>query len=852
MTEQDFFNLNIEEEEINYGKNQLPRDLPLHNAYQLEKKYNTVSIKEFLEFYGIEYNPIRVELVDGVKKYFTTGKKTHYRFKLSPPWVCIDIDTYLQNYNFMPFLENLPFTISTRKKRHFFCQLPDDFDLFDLIGKKSGVDIIKINLTDAEKEYNRKKGGKMTKEELGSGDILTEMWETLDAQVYLPSYSSKTSKTYKLQGEDDFQISQQEIINQLIPNLLISETHLKEKLKEVDDKTSNNPEEKRDCYEKCIDILKSSWSESFDTWMKICFCLPNDEKYRILFHEFSKASPEKYNEDAVNTYWDNCKERCDYGLQVLIKYCKIENPDLAKEMVEQFKRNKRCAEEILINNFNHKTCADYFYKENKSSFMYKKYWFELNQHNIWKEADDTPNILIEELYRYITKKLTEFNIYVAGNDFQPKKKGEKLEGKDLEQERNRLFKIVSNCKNSIGSLPFRLSVLKDLQTLYYKDDLLKLLNSKRHLFAFNNGVYDLETSSFRKIEPSDFISLTCGYDIPAKNLEKMKEAKGYFAEMFESEEDLLSALRCMACCLFGKNIYNKIFEFVGTGGNGKGCFFDCMRKIFGNYWGDIPMEYWFDTTKRDASRADIIAFNALYKRVLYSTETEVPNPEDKNNPKPSMAKFNSWSGGDVITCRDNFGKSKEVLQYEAYGCIIQNLNFLLEFPMKSKDTNALQRRVVIANFPYEFVDHPKNPQQKQANPFLKQKLQDDLEIRYAVLHLLLDIYETDIKGQKTLKLCNSTLDATSKFLTEEVDSIQEFMTSTYEKTDNKEDKINKFEVYTQFKESDNYNGKIKATEFYNTIKKLGFDVRGSNGVNYVFGVKLFSPKEETKHTGCPL
>jgi phage/plasmid-associated DNA primase len=371
------------------------------------------------------------------------------------------------------------------------------------------------------------------------------------------------------------------------------------------------------------------------------------------------------------------------------------------------------------------------------------------------------------------------------------------------------------------------------------------MNNNRNLWAFNNCLVDLTTGIKRSIEPSDYISITCGYDYPELDVEEKTNALKYLKTMFRDEEELLFCLRCMASCLRGENYFNKLFTFIGGGGNGKGCFFDAFQQVFGKYWGVMPMEYWNSETSRDATRADVNAVSSLYKRVLYSVESDAPDDGEKQESKLCVSKIKKWTGGDIIKCRDNYSKSKEQIEFKAYGTILFNTNYPPAIPIKEKNSDAIKRRLIIHEFPFTFVDDIQSRQIEEGktfkvgNPEIKKQLQSD-KIKNALIHILLEIYNKDINGKSELELPESTKNSTKSFIGNEDKIVNDFMTETFERTSDDKDVVKREAIFMFFKDSDYYVKSITAMMFYNILERIKYNKSARNII------KIKYKKEEAK------
>lgn len=781
-----------------------PNDDPLMSA----------SFEDFLRWSQMEVKDIPLKRwVDenGVhhKKYDNSIPPNTYEVYLPNDWYCIDIDVFTR---YAPdFVSRLPFTISSTGKRHYYCRINSDVN--KLLGTNKPVDVLNFEITAEEIEYNKKYNSKFGDRKHGYGDILKKMWEAKDAILYFP------------RGMDNFQnIYFKMAFSRLLPYIDIPQTTLKEEANKFDDKSSNaEDEDKSSCYAKLLKILGRDWYEPYDNWSKVMWCLPQTEECRVEFLKWSERCPSKYDENSINSKWESCRNRNEYGFQTLLKYCRIENPEDTEKLTSEFKRNKQSSEHKLIYEFNATNIAKYFKQSNPFGYKFYRVWYELNPQGVWVEADgETPYQLRREMYDYVIKKLTEFSVATAQDT-------------SLDEDvRKEILSKTCDAKKKLGDTTLKDKVIKELKGEYLDRELLKKLNANRLLWAFNNCVVDLSSGVKRKIQPSDYISITCGYDYPETTEDDKKKAMAHLQTMFKTPDELLFCLRCMASCLRGENLYDKWFIFKGKGGNGKGCFFDAMMKVFGNYWGVMPVEYFYTTTRKDPTRADLVAIHALFKRVLYSSEAQETDEDDKNAPKLNVAEIKKWSGKEQIKCRDNFAKSKEVIEYVPYGTLIWNTNGVPSIPVEQKQgSDALHRRLTIHEFPFTFVatqeqinDNNKETH-KLGDPHVKINLQSD-NMRNAIINILLETYDKEIRGKSAITILEETANTTKQFLSQEDDFVSDFMASNYEADET--NNIKRDFVYLSYKDSNQYQEcKLKATAFYGIAEKLGYKIVHDSG-----------------------
>ena len=84
----------------------------------------------------------------------------------------------------------------------------------------------------------------------------------------------------------------------------------------------------------------------------------------------------------------------------------------------------------------------------------------------------------------------------------------------------------------LGENSFKSGVIKELANIFLQDDpyFLDNLDNNSNLICFNNGVYDLERGTFRNGVPTDYVTLSTGYDY-LTNIDKsdptLKEIRKY-------------------------------------------------------------------------------------------------------------------------------------------------------------------------------------------------------------------------------------------------------------------------------------------------------------------------------------
>jgi len=532
----------------------------------------------------------------------------------------------------------------------------------------------------------------------------------------------------------------------------------------------------------------------------------------------------------------------------------------------------------LANEFSHYNLAKIFSKYYPTSYLYnEKVWFEKNKFNIWEKRDDEPLSIRQNIHDFFALKISQkmSKDKIAQKKKEAKEKAEakeeaeeangeaeepngkaggakaetKKEGKGEAKAGKKKADPLQKLLEKLGLSTFKDGIIKELRGFYYKPDLFEKLDQNIHIFPFRNGkCIDLTTAELevRPIREDDYVSLTCGYDYPETCDEQVKsKIKETFGKMFRETTDLDYALSTIASCLRGCNFFEKFFNFVGTGRNGKSLFFDACERVFGNFWGIVPIEWFYTYSSKDSSKGSAEMDRIVLSRVYYATEGETGNGE-----RLAVDKVKRMTGGDKISYRAVYGRKQN--SFTPKGTLFFNTNKILEVKTKVKKEVAFTERFICHKFPYTFKADVKTDDEftKKADPTLKDAFKRDNRYRDALLHILIDYYKNHIFGKTSLTPPKSVLDATKDFINDEQNMLQEFL-SDHKYTPGTEGKGESVDLYLQFLEHAGKTEKEITRRFYEEMmEELKFPF--TNHSNYKhFIVQTTNPttkKEEEPQT----
>lgn len=537
---------------------------------------------------------------------------------------------------------------------------------------------------------------------------------------------------------------------------------------------------------KYIDILDHDRYTDRNKWLNVGYILHSiSAEYYDLWHYFS-SKWENYNEREADVAWQSFASGENmYTIHTLIHLAKVDNPeeykDIACEIPDHDIRYLRPFDNIiskLINRLygNNFVCSDcernewYFYngirwvKENKSYHLRK-----LMINDVFNRVENYRKQLVKE-------------------------------GASEE-----LVKNYHNILRLLGSG----HKLTCLELEFYNSNFHKIIDHNKNLIGFENGVYDLEAMEFRKGDPSDYVSMSTGYDFQQydENDPIYQDIVSLVWKILPEENTRLFTLKSLASCLDGHNRDENFYIWAGkasTGANGKTTLTDLLLKALGDYGTISPVS--IVTGKREsAASANSALASIRNKRCVILQE-----PAADDTLQADVIK--SLTGGDMISTRELHSSQ---ISFKPNAKIFMCCNRL---PAISGVDGGTARRLKITEFLARFVDKP-NPDSINLG-FYEFKIDRELKNRMESLkapfmQLLLKYYK--IYKEESLKPPQQVLKVTEKY---ELDNnmIKQFIEENIVRTGTKSDFITKDELKTIYK--NDYQLKSSFGKLNNFINQL--------------------------------
>jgi P4 family phage/plasmid primase-like protien len=329
----------------------------------------------------------------------------------------------------------------------------------------------------------------------------------------------------------------------------------------------------------------------------------------------------------------------------------------------------------------------------------------------------------------IDKEFLKLRHYVINLSNHFKKIKQCYENKPVSEENNTIVKNIKSLIIKLGKPGFADDIMKTSKVFYDDENFVNLLNSKKHLIPFNNGVFDLLTRVFRETVKDDYINLTFGFDYSPKV--QNSEVQDFINKILPVEQVRDYVLKKMAECLNGDIPNTNFLMFIGDGANGKSQILNLMKLTMGQLAEKV--EVTLLTRKRNnANEANTEKIKLMYKRFAYLSE-----PEDGEKINISLLK--ELTGSEEIVARGLYESSQTF--------IMETKLFLAcnELPEIKGEDSALWRRIKVVNFPSRFVDDPTDENEYKIDRSLPSRMREDITWCQTFVNILIDYYYKDIK-----------------------------------------------------------------------------------------------------------
>jgi phage/plasmid-associated DNA primase len=489
--------------------------------------------------------------------------------------------------------------------------------------------------------------------------------------------------------------------------------------------------------------------KTYKDWLDIGMILFNEGFELALWDEYSRSIG-GYASTGCSDKWRGFKTG-DKPLRIgsLYKMLKEDNRDVFNEI---------CADRISFYNrlamgHTHQVIAETFYVLNPNKYIYSPElgWYDLTPNNTYYNTDKEPLVWKLAVFNSLSPLIDEAKDY-----FRQKTQDETDENK--KKAFSNIIKSLYKTQTNIGSAGFMASVLAWLKEYYCDTQIVEKMDKNRNLLAFHDKVFDFTTCDYRPIEPTDYISITTGYEAPPLNTPIHPILQKFLNSLFENEGKLEYLLKVLAYSLWGENKFQEFYMLQGdNGGNGKSLLMLLLMFSVGKYYSSIPSAYITDNEdKKSAPKPELaMAANA---RIVCMAE---PDPT-----KSIQEKFlKEITGGDEQIVRK--------LHLNPFTFIPQFSVFILCNLVKlAKPGGAIARRLRYIKFPFDFRSaqkhNPENENSRLADPELEKELKTNTEVRNSFMAGLLRTFRDEVRNNTEIVMPPIVKEETEEFFSSQV------------------------------------------------------------------------------------
>jgi P4 family phage/plasmid primase-like protien len=587
----------------------------------------------------------------------------------------------------------------------------------------------------------------------------------------------------------------------------------------------NKPPKDLDYIISLIDCLSRTRSNNYDDWTRVGWCL--EKIWHGLLPEyinFSKKS-KKYEMGCCEKIWKDANvNSADFNFPSLVMWAKKDDPEKYSEIFNL--RKNDLLEKALssthddIANVLKEMYGDIY----RCASIKDNTWYEFRNHR-WVNT--------QQAYTLSERLSSEVCSEFANNSSDQVTAGLRQDHRnndDVEKISKKLFSIY----NKLKDVHFKDSVLKACRNKFYDPKFEEKLNKNTKLFGFENGIFDLNTMSFRDGVPEDYLTFTAGYDFREFTDEhpKILEILDYFAKVQPNAEPREWLLRLIATYADGSTKNQNFIFWPGSGGNGKSTTIDLTKYSFGEYSCPLPVKVLTGPTP-DATVATPALSDKKGKRF-------VPVSEPAYGDILNVATMKLFTGNDEIPAR---GLYQDMMYFKPQFKMVLACNKL---PRIKDLDNGCWRRILVLLFPSKFVDNPRKKNEFKRDPDLIDGKLESWKDGF-MWYLLRRVYPRYLEDEKKckglgLKVPQSVLEETEKYRISS-DKFFEFLKKHANKA-SEEDREDIKPLYSLYKEwfKETYNDRpASQKEFIEYFIQYDYKIVNER---YLYGWKLKDIDEE--------
>jgi P4 family phage/plasmid primase-like protien len=361
---------------------------------------------------------------------------------------------------------------------------------------------------------------------------------------------------------------------------------------------------------------------------------------------------------------------------------------------------------------------------------------------------------------------------------------------EKKERRNQNLKHINKIRKELQNSTYMSGVMNSISTIYNKKGFYEeCIDSKEHLFAFKNKVYDFNKCELRNIKPDDYIMTNTEYDYPDNVNEDDIVFINNFMETILPDEEMRNYVLDTTCSMLnGKKKEQYFLVFTGGGANGKTTYMKLISSILGKYYCSVAPET-FTKPKKTANDT-----GELYKaKGVRNVSANEPNEGDKLQApiiKPLV------EADAFVKARGLYENAVEFpIQFVITICCNNK-------PELSSVDGGIARRLRIVDWKRRFLE-PDNPQYDPTN---HNHLPCDVNmvgkmssknIKEAFIRMMLDRWENRVSKFNNIPVPAEVVEASNSFV-DDSNPVAGFIRQNYKITRKVTDEVQSSSLYDAF------------------------------------------------------
>jgi phage/plasmid-associated DNA primase len=440
------------------------------------------------------------------------------------------------------------YTVKTPKGFHVYCKYNPDYKT--TANTKVGIDI---------RNDDAIVFGNLTNTDFGSKYVLLDNEKRLDLEMPKSFYEK------------------------VVPPSVQKVTKTKKKIVLKQAVVKDSKEEAPTFAKKVLQIIKPEYIDEMNNFRRIVWAMKN-EGFSIADVEKVAKKSQHYDKDTFTSWfastklWDSKTNKNSCKIGTLIHFAKLSDE---KKFYDTYIQHNSSSElnksDIALAQIYLDILGDNLFYQDKKIYIYlqNEWWCDTEGHFVKKN-------FFTEMTKYYAKLKDEINKQI--NEI------ENEEGKEDEVE-GLLAQIeeIKECKSHIYKVNTLNNVLSAIKTLMatLKEEIIFDTNEEQiYNIHFKNGVFDLNTNTFRQRNKDDYVSMYLSWDYEPEIV--TDEAKEQLWDSICKIEPCPERRKCLlsylAYSLTGDCSKQKYLNLIGyTAANGKSHTFKMMSKCFEFY-----------------------------------------------------------------------------------------------------------------------------------------------------------------------------------------------------------------------------------------------------------------------------